>query len=447
MARHSFLSALVLALTVLMLMSAPRSARACMCGAIEPDAAYQNAFLVFTGTVEKLTELTREVVHNGKTLPTYEGRVARIAVEEYFKGTGGTELELRSGNTSCDIGFEAGKRYIVYASQNAQTGALGAFTCSRTRVLDDYARPDISYLRRAARGERSTMLYGFAFKNTAESATRGQPEPLGELTVTVEGKGKRLELKTDTRGYFETFDLLPGSYRIHTAVTGKLRGAEAQTVELSTVASVMFHTTTMGSLGGRLVDQEGRPVRELQVELLQPGVAQPSGRITPYETTREDGTFVFAETVAGRYVLAVNSIGRRSLYGAPFVTSYFPKAASISDAQVITVADGIAVDVGDFVLQERYPTVAVSGVVVTSDGKPVPGAYVNLNKSGGEWDAARSVQTDADGRFVHQAFECVTYTLNAYSDSPTGGTIDSDRIEVTATKSEKPVRLVIKPAR
>ena len=447
MPRHSFLSVLVLALTALTLISVSHSTRACVCGAIEPDAAYQNAFLVFTGTVEKVTELNRDVVHDGKTLQTSDGRIVRITVEEYFKGTGGAEIELRGENTSCDIGFEAGKRYIIYATRNGQTGALGAFSCSRTRLLDDYAKPDISYLRRAARGERPTMLYGFAFKNTGESAKRGEPEPIGELTVTVEGEGKRLELKTDARGYFAVFDLPPGSYRIHTGLTGKLRGAEAQTVELRTVTSVMFRTTTMGSLSGRVVDREGRAVSELQVELLQAGSGQVSSRPTDYRPAREDGKFVFAEVVAGQYVLAVNSIGRRSLYAAPFLPSYFPTAGSGSDAKVITIADGMSVDVGDFVLQERYPTVAVGGVVVSADGKPVPGAYVNLNKSGGDWDAGRAVQTDADGRFVHQAFEGLTYILNAYADGPTGVTLDSDRVEVTAVKSATPVRLVVKPTR
>ena len=151
--------------------------------------------------------------------------------------------------------------------------------------------------------------------------------------------------------------------------------------------------------------------------------------------------------VAGRYLLAVNSIGRRSLYGAPFLPSYFPNAASSANAQVIAIADGVPVDAGDFRLQERYPTVAVSGVVATTDRKPVPGAYVYLDKSGGEWDAARSVQTDAAGRFVHQAFEGVTYTLRANADGPTGGILESDRVEVTAVKSATPVLLVVKPPR
>jgi 5-hydroxyisourate hydrolase-like protein (transthyretin family) len=446
MPRHNFLSAVALTTTLLVCLAISRSAVACMCASIEPDLAYQNAILVFTGTVASITPLTREAVHDGKTMWSTFGHIVRLTVQESFKGNLGTEIELRSNSTSCDIGFEVGKRYIVYAAQDLETGTLGASTCSRTRLLDDYAKPDISYLRRLAAGEPPTMLYGFAFKNTAETAKRGQRDPLGGLTITVEGDGKRLELKTDASGYFETFGLLPGSYRISTGMTGKLRGAEPQSVDLRTVASVGFNTTTMGSLTGRVLDQEGRPVRELHVELLQPG-AQPSTRVTADVTTREDGTFLFAEAAPGRYLLAVNSIGRRSLYGAPFLPSYYPKSASSADAQVVIVADGVSIDVGDFVLQERYPTVAVSGIVMTSDGKPVSGAYVSLNKSGGEWDAARSVQTDADGRFMHQAFEGVIYILEASADAPTGGTLNSDRVEVVAGKGETVVRLVVKPTR
>jgi 5-hydroxyisourate hydrolase-like protein (transthyretin family) len=446
MSRHSILSVVVFALVTLVLMSTPRTTRACMCPMIEPDVAYQNASIVFTGTVDKITELTRETPREGQLAMTSDGRIVRIAIEEYFKGTGDSEIELRGENTSCDIHFETGKRYIVYASQNAQTGALGAFSCSRTRLLEDYAKPDLSYLRRIKRGERPTMLYGFAFKNSAESATRGQPEPLGELTVTIEGEGKRLELKTDARGYFETFDLQPGNYRISTGVTGKLRGGDAQTVDLRTIASVMFRTTTMGSLSGKVMDKEGRPpFAGLQIELLRAG--ENSGRALTYVNTNEDGTFVFHELLAGRYLLAVNSLGQRSLYGAPFVPSYFPKASSRAEAQVITIADGVSVEAGEFILQERYPTIALRGIVVTEDGKPIPGAYVNLSQSGGGWDAARAVQTDVDGRFVHQVFEGVTYTVNSHGDAPSGGALQSDPVEVTATRSEKPVRIVLKGPR
>jgi hypothetical protein len=429
--------------------SGTRPVGACVCPIIEPDAAYRQALLVFTGTVNSVTEVNSPVEHDEKPLPISQSHVTRMTVDEYFKGTGGAEIDLIGGNTSCDIDFEPGKRYLVYATQSGTSGALGAFSCSRTSLVGDYVKPDISYLRRVSRGEQPTMLYGCAFRSARTYSNPGAQVPLSGITVTVEGQGTRLDLKTDESGYFETFELPPGSYRVHTSVTGKQRGADARAVELrgGGVASVMFHTTSMGSLRGRLVDENGNPVKELHVEMLAAGGVSGAGAVKDYVQTGENGEFVFAELPSGRYVLAVNSAGRPSLYGAPFLPSYFPNAASLSDAQPITIEDGVQVDLSDFVLQRRYPTVAVSGTVVTSEGEPVPGAFVNLEKSGRPWDAARPVQTDAAGQFVHRAFEGVTYNLRASADGPDSTMLESDILEITAAKSAAPVRLVVKRRR
>jgi len=411
--------------------------------------AYQQALLVFTGTVNSVTEIAPPVGLDGKPLPVSQGHVTRLTVDEYFKARGGAEIDLIGGNTSCDISFELGKRYLVYASQSGTSGAVGAFSCSRTALVGDYVKPDISYLRRVSRGEQPTMLYGFAFRSARTYSNPGAEVPLSGITVTVEGQGTRLDLKTDASGYFETFELPPGSYRVHTSVTGKLRGADDRAVELrgGGVASMIFHTTSMGSLRGRLVDENGNPVKELQVEMLATGDVSGAGAVKDYVQTGENGEFVFAELPSGRYILAVNSAGRPSLYGAPFLPSYFPNAASISDAQTITIEDGVQVELSDFVLQTRYPTVAVSGIVVTSEGEPVPGAFVNLDKSGRPWDAARPVQTDAAGRFVQRAFEGVTYNLRASADGRDRTMLESDIVEITAAKSAPPVRLVVKRRR
>jgi len=446
MIRSKFLFALALALSAITLMFLSHSARACSCMIIEPDMAYNQAFIVFLGTVEKITEPPRQTLPGGITVMGPDGPVTRLKVEQYFKGTGDAEIELHGGNTTCDIRFEVGKQYVVYATRNEQTGTLGAFTCSRTRLLDNFAKADISYLRRIVRGGRPTMFYGYVFRSRPEVGF-GDPDRVGDLSVTVEGEGKRYELKTDAGGYFEVYDLAAGSYRVRTGLTGKLRGAEEKTIEVASgaVVSYIFRTTPMGGLLGRVVDREGKPIAEITVEIWDAKTGPVAGRQFNYVSTDQDGKFVFNEVIAGRYILAVNSTGRRSLYAAPFLPSYYPNAQSSAEAQVITIADGVVVEAGDFILQERFPTVAISGVVVTADGKPVSGAYVYLDKNGGDWDSARSVQTDGDGRFVHQAFEGVKYILRAGADAPGGGSLESNRLEVTAAKAAAPVRLVVQP--
>jgi hypothetical protein len=453
MAHRGFSFVLGLILTGLILMVASHSARACSCARIEPDTAYQQAFLIFTGTAEEITWPTREAIQDGKPVldpdgrPTFysEGYVARFSVQEYFKGDSGTKLELRGSGTTCDVGFEVGKRYLVYASQNNK-GGLGAFSCSRTMLLDDYAKPDLSYLRRVAGGERPTLLYGFVSRNAWDYAGHNQSEPLSALVVSVEGEGKRLALKTDASGYFETFDLPPGSYRVRTGVTGKLRGAEEQALLITDggVTSANFQTTSMGSLSGRLLDREGRPAAEALIELwLAKDV--PGGRPVDSTSPKEEGRFAFDQVPAGQYVLAVNGSGRKFLSAAPFLASFYPNAGSSADAQVFTIADGASVELGDFVLQGKYPTVAVNGIVITPDGKPVVDAKVSLYKSGGE-DAPKSASTDDEGRFVHQAYEGVRYTLQAtvVIRRSADGIFESEPIEVLVMKNLEPLRLVIK---
>jgi hypothetical protein len=437
----------VLLLVGFFLLSFPDAIHACSCPVIEPDYAYQRAAIIFTGTVNQITELKGKGDTDGSALQFVEGHLTRFTVEEFYKGRGGAEVELRGGNTSCDIHFEVGKRYLVYASENRDTGVLGAFSCSRTGLLNNYLQADISYLKRVVQGASPTMLYGFVFRSTGESKF-GESDPLGDLAVTVEGEGKRFELKTNAGGYFEAFDLPAGKYRVQIGATEKLRGADLKTVELRSgrVSSVKFRTTTMGALSGRVIDQEGQPVHEIQVYLIgTQGKARPGLMIDyEYETTTEDGRFMFAEVPTGPYRLAVNFRGQRSLYNAPFLPSYYPNAASSAEAQVVTVTDGIVSELNDFVLQKRYPTVAVSGVVVTADGKPIEGAYVYLDQTGGTWDVARPVRTDTDGRFVQQAFEGLIYKLRAGADGPNGAGVDSESVEVTAGKNARPVRLVIK---
>src|SRR5215475_1545517 len=135
------ISASVILLAALILISVVQSVPACSCPLIEPDTAYQNAIVVFSGTVEKVTEITRESVDDGKTRVTSDGRIALVKVEQYFKGSGGKTIELRSRNSSCDINLEAGKRYIVYATRDVESGELAAYTCSRTKLMDDYSKP------------------------------------------------------------------------------------------------------------------------------------------------------------------------------------------------------------------------------------------------------------------------------------------------------------------
>jgi protocatechuate 3,4-dioxygenase beta subunit len=441
MARRTLSLAVAIALTVLAVVSTPRAARACGCGFVQPDDAYNDAALVFVGTVAETAYRPRKVVEDGRTTDGVSVQVVRFAVEEYFKGGGDASVELdgdREGwHNSCQLGFSVGTRYLVYASHNPWTGGLGAYSCSRTTAIVDGPLPDLSYLRRVASGETPTMLYGSVSRSRWTYDSRIASEPLAGLPVTIEGNGAKLELTTDASGYFETFDLAPGTYRVTTGVTGKLRRADAQTVELARgrVASVGVLATSMGSLRGRVVDRDGAPVDDIAVNILPAGGGGAPDS-NDYVSTDESGAFAFDEVPAGEYVIAVNPEARPSLFASPFRPSYFPSAPARAEARVVAVEEGRAVELGDFVLQERYPTIAVRGVVTTADGAPVAGAYVSLTQADG--DSARSVQTDAAGRFETRAYHCSSCMVRVDADG-----FDEGVVELTSTP--EPLRVVLAP--
>jgi len=98
------------------------------------------------------------VVFAGEVISINRGR-AKFRVGRSWKGVSSSEVTLIMGgavlrrskkhyevaaHTSCDIEFERGEKYLVYASDGG--GYLRAWTCSRTARLA-YAQDDLKELK------------------------------------------------------------------------------------------------------------------------------------------------------------------------------------------------------------------------------------------------------------------------------------------------------------
>ena len=99
MLRHRFLALGFIVVWLLIGSGTPRVG-ACGCPIIEPDAAYQQALLVFTGTVNSVTAIAYPAGHNGRPLPISQGHVTHLTVDEYFKGTGGPPWPPRTNGAT-----------------------------------------------------------------------------------------------------------------------------------------------------------------------------------------------------------------------------------------------------------------------------------------------------------------------------------------------------------
>lgn len=118
-----------------LLLSAPApacedAAAVCRCLPFTAEEAAERADAIFLVTVESV----REVAPEERRGPGTE-RAVRMRLEAAWKGVdvSTTEVTMIERGTSCDIRFQAGERYVVYADRREGTFVTGM--CSGTRML------------------------------------------------------------------------------------------------------------------------------------------------------------------------------------------------------------------------------------------------------------------------------------------------------------------------
>ena len=145
----------------------PLSAFACLCDASTFPEEFNHAAAVFSGKFigaeyrKGIVNELLEIALDGKEKKDYEILVLKFEVEEFWKGNIKREVILvtdqarfADGGTSisdCDLSFEKGERYLIYAfgdETRLQTGA-----CTRTARLGK-AKND---LRLLGKGEKPAL--------------------------------------------------------------------------------------------------------------------------------------------------------------------------------------------------------------------------------------------------------------------------------------------------
>src|SRR5687768_5918085 len=104
----------------------PEEARACSC--IEYNvpvcASYWRADAVFAGQLVEITPVEKK---SDNQMPTV---MLHFIVEQPFRGIAGDHVEVETlHGTSCDMKFEKGERYLIYASREKEGAQLFAGPC------------------------------------------------------------------------------------------------------------------------------------------------------------------------------------------------------------------------------------------------------------------------------------------------------------------------------
>jgi hypothetical protein len=277
--------------------AAPASeASACSCVSGSSCGASERADAVFVGRA------------------TSGSSLVRFDVERSFKGVSVGPVEIANGPGTCAVVFEAGERYLVYAYRD-ETGRLATHMCSRTRPLrDPHTGADLALLELApGRRAGAGLLTGVVLDATPNLHDRASTlRGLAGVRVTVTPDGGKPPRTASTRA--------DGSYRLTGLPTGRLTVTATLPASFEPASSVAVDMTTAscaeayisgfvdGRLTGRLLDEQGRPGRGIEVHLAAPERVRALDAWIPVLTamTDEQGIFAFGRVGPGRYVIGVD---------------------------------------------------------------------------------------------------------------------------------------------
>ncbi|HJQ33085.1 MAG TPA: SpaA isopeptide-forming pilin-related protein [Pyrinomonadaceae bacterium] len=434
-----------------------REARACTCaGSRAPCQAYWEADAVFVGEVVGESKVTE----GGEAPDGYWMRLVRFAVEQPMRGVEGAEAEVVTGQGGGDCGypFKRGVRYVVYAYRGDKDGRLHTGICMRTRPLAE-ADEDLAFARGLNTAEPAATVFGAVFRRNYEPKEgESWRRPVADAELTIEDAGRESkadsqELKTDAEGRFRVSGLAPGKYRVTLKVPPGLfyedgsgeKRTVVRDVEVTArgCAEAEFNLESDTRVAGRVLEASGRPAANLRLQMRgAPSDARRTNAFL-YAETDAEGRFEFRAVPPGEYLLGLrilSSVGKEYL---PYPRTYFPGTPSEQEAAVIKVREGQHLGGLEMRLPERLEEYEVAGEVVWEDGRPAPGASVNVQ----EGEDRRTgdtlyVRADDRGHFALKVFDGLSYKISAYARDTNGAAAQSPWVEVPP-RGARPVRLVI----
>ncbi|MGD8340546.1 MAG: carboxypeptidase-like regulatory domain-containing protein [Gammaproteobacteria bacterium] len=219
--------------------------------------------------------------------------------------------------------------------------------------------------------------------NVAGTLTTPEGRPIVGKTVELRAIGSQESYRavTDRHGEYE-FPVITADKRYQLRASGQPNYADYRSEVLVTTQEYRFDAVMepfeYGTLRGRIVDQDGGPVRDVELALRNAGSAQPNAVVR----SDASGSFVIREAPAGESVLASQAMPSFSVRGIEVQ----PGRESFVD---------LVVDWGSHEL---------AGVVVDRNGRAVPASQVLLKWShetdkGIRSSVTRRTATDYQGRF------------------------------------------------
>ena len=238
---------------------------------------------------------------------------------------------------------------------------------------------------------------------------------------------------TDEQGRYEMKELPGGRYTLNASKGsyvslsyGQTRPFEAgkplEILDGQTVEKVDFSLPRGAIITGRVVDEYGEPVADVQVmpmrSMNQGGRRRtvPSGRAS---MTNDIGEFRIFGLPPGQYYISATlrnfaMMNAQTDDRSGYAPTYFPGTPNVAEAQRLTVAVGQSLtDINIALMPTR--TARVSGTVLDSQGRPMAAGFVMvMQRNGGMgFMTMPGGQIQPDGTFTINSLAPGEYTLRA----------------------------------
>jgi len=454
-------------------------ADACSCVRAETCEYASRADSVFVGKVVDVAEVVRTV--KSRVLPVggdweeevrqEHRQVSKMLIEESFLGREAKEILIETElSSSCAFPLSLGATYMAYAHKSDTTQNLMTGFCSGTKPIL-HAAKELEELR-AERGKLSTVSGKVGFGTFGRLDPR-QLKKFGVTSVRLIGTGSTKQENIGSDGTFRFRGVPSGEYRLEVLlpesliVDGEYNEEIAEELEIkdqrlfsvSGIGCVMKQLPIRenGRITGRLLDERGGPIEDVQVTAIPIGKdGKPIRQDEPcYDTdtcvsSKEDGTYVIKGLKPGRYLIGIrlDDYICNDCADSEYKKTLYPGVASETRATPIVVGFGNLVEKIDLKLTSRYVQRKINGIVVFKDGRPA--ANINVRYVARTPDLKRNgitfIKTDANGHFSIDVYEGHAYMVGAVTDGRDANTpleAKAAVIKINPGKNPDDLRLVL----
>jgi hypothetical protein len=373
----------------------------------------------------------------------YRQRLVTFAIETAFRGVEGSTAEVITGmgGGDCGFAFRRGERYLVYTYTNPEDKKLHTSICHRTRALSE-AGEDLEYIRGLTSAAPGALIFGEVQRYRQGPDPGPRQMPMAGLKISIDGEEKQAEVRTGLDGHFSVGGLPPGVYRLKLSLPPGLTSSGAeQKIKVADrgCAKVHFGVVSDGRLSGKVLNAAGQPIPKAEISLCNPDERRYRSCVdTAYSD--QEGRYEFKAVPPGRYVLGIRFDGL-TRQNRPFPLLYYPSVESIDQATIVNVGDGERIEKYDLVLPSPPAEYTVNGVVMWSDGRPIPNAKIGYSQV--NVPISYGANPDQEGRFSFKVYDGMKITIGATVEVSKGNYIYSDYVQAVIMGEDVKVKIIV----